>query len=103
MATKPADKTYTPRLMKVVETTTIRVRRSTQERLAEEAKLAGMSVSELIDRAAGIIEEGRLLEGMVRCYEKHGEEIHAEMKDWLDMPGPPLPNDDWSDVFPDDD
>lgn len=101
MATKLADKTYTPRPMEVVETTTIRVRRSTQERLAEEAKLAGISVSELLEKAADVFEEDRLreaeeqrlLESFARCYEKHGEEIHAEMKDWLDMPGSPPPDD----------
>jgi hypothetical protein len=84
--------------MATVETTTIRVRRSTQKRLAEEARLAGMSVIEVLDAAADILEEQRLLDDLERTYEKHGAAIHAEMKDWLDMPGPPLPDDDWSDV-----
>jgi hypothetical protein len=89
--------------MAVVETTTIRVRRSTQQRLAEEAKLAGVSVMELLDNAADVFEEERLLESFERCYEKHGEAIMAEMQWWLDLPGPPLPDDDWSDVIPEDD
>jgi hypothetical protein len=89
--------------MAVVETTTIRVRCSTQQRLAEEAKLAGTSMIEVLDTAADMLEEQRLLEGMERSYEKHGDAIRAEMKWWLDMPGPPLPDDDWSDVLPDDD
>ena len=89
--------------MAVVETTTVRIRRSTQQRLAEEAKLAGTSMIEVFEAAADMLEEERLLESLERCYEKHGEAIHAEMKDWLDMPGPPLPDDDWSDVLADDD
>lgn len=84
--------------MATVETTTIRVRRSTQKRLAEEARLAGTSVIEVLDAAADLLEEQRLLDDLERTYEKHGAAIHAEMKDWLDMPGPPLPDDDWSDV-----
>jgi hypothetical protein len=84
--------------MATVETTTIRVRRSTQKRLAEEARLAGMSVIEVLDAAADVLEEQRLLDDLERTYERHGAAIHAEMKDWLDMPGPPLPDDDWSDV-----
>jgi hypothetical protein len=47
-----------------------------------------------------IVEEERLLDSFVRCYEEHGEEIMAEMQWWFDLPGPPLPNDDWSDVIP---
>ena len=50
-----------------------------------------------------MLEERRLLEGFVRSYEKYGDEIRAEMKDWMEMPGPPLPDDDWSDVIDDED
>lgn len=82
-------------------TTTIRVRRSTQKRLAEEAKLSGTSLIETLDAAADMLEEQRLLEGFERSYEKHGDAIRAEMQWWLDLPGPPLPDDDWSDVLPD--
>jgi uncharacterized protein (DUF1778 family) len=89
--------------MAPVETTTIRVRRATQRRLANEAKLAGTSVTDLLEAAADLLEEQRLLEGAARSWEKHGTAMQAEMKWWLDMPGPPLPDDDWSDVQPKED
>jgi hypothetical protein len=72
--------------MAVVETTTIRVRRSTQQRLAKEAKLAGMSVIEMADAAVELWEERRLLDSMVESYEKYGDEIREEMKDWIGLP-----------------
>lgn len=75
--------------MAEVETTTIRVRRSTQRRLTEEARLEGMSVIEMVDAAVDLWEERRLLESMDESYRKHGDEIREEMKDWLDFPGPP--------------
>jgi hypothetical protein len=110
MAANTADKTYTGLSMAVVDTSTIRVPSRTQQRLAEEARLARISVTELLEKAADIAEEERLfkaeeqrlLDSLVRCYEVHGEAIRAEMKDWLDMPGPP-PSDDWSDVISKDD
>jgi uncharacterized protein (DUF2384 family) len=72
--------------MAVVETTTIRVRRSTQQRLAKEAELAGTSVVEVLEAAVDLLEEQRLLASMDESYRKYGDEIHAEMKDWLEMP-----------------
>jgi flagellar motility protein MotE (MotC chaperone) len=69
-----------------VETTTIRVRQSTRQRLAKEAKEAGMSVIEMVDAAVELWEEQRLLASMDESYAKYGDEIHAEMKDWLEMP-----------------
>lgn len=72
--------------MAAVETTTIRVRRSTQRRLAEEAALAGTSVVEVLEAAVDLLEEQRLLASMDESYRKHGDEIHAEMKTWLEMP-----------------
>jgi hypothetical protein len=72
--------------MAVVETTTIRVRRSTQQRLAKEAELAGTSVVEMLEAAVDLWEERRLLDSMDESYRKHGDEIHEEMKDWLDFP-----------------
>ena len=69
-----------------VETTTIRVRRSTQRRLAGEAEQAGMSVIEMVDAAVDLWEEQRLLDSMEESYRKHGDEIREEMKDWLDFP-----------------
>lgn len=80
--------------MAVVETTTIRVRRSTQQRLAHEAKEAGMSVIEVVDAAADLWEEQRLLDSMDESYRKHGDEIHEEMKGWLDAPLDRPPNAD---------
>jgi hypothetical protein len=68
--------------MAVVETTTIRIRQSTKERLAAEAKEAGMSVIEMVDAVVGLWEERRLLDSMDEFYAKHGDEIHEEMKIW---------------------
>lgn len=79
--------------MAVVETTTIRVRRSTQQRLAKEAELAGMSVIEMTDAAVELWEERRLLDSMDESYRKYGDEIREEMKDWIGLPdGPPDDN-----------
>ena len=72
--------------MAVVETTTIRVRRSTQRRLAEEAEIAGTSVVEVLEAAVDLLEEQRLLNSMDESYAKHGDEIHEEMKAWLELP-----------------
>ena len=79
--------------MASVETTTIRVRRSTQKRLQEEAEHRGKSVTELLDIAADVLYEQRVLESAERSWEKHGREMREEMEDWLEMPGPPLPDD----------
>jgi len=68
--------------MAVVETTTIRVRRSTQRRLAKEAELAGMSVVEMLEAAVDLWEEQRLLASMDESYAKYGDEIREEMKIW---------------------
>lgn len=73
--------------MAVVETTTIRVRRTTHERLAKEAELAGTSVVEMLEAAVDLWEERRLLDSMDESYRKYGDEIREEMKDWLDFPG----------------
>jgi hypothetical protein len=72
--------------MAATETAMIRVRRSTQERLAREAKLEGKSLTEMFDAAVDLWEERRLLDSMDESYRKYGEEIHEEMKDWLDFP-----------------
>lgn len=82
------------------ETTTIRVRRSTHERLAKEAELAGKSVTQVLEEATELLEEQRMLDEFVRLYERYGDEIREEMKDWLEMPSDGLPDDDWSDVLP---
>lgn len=72
--------------MAEVETTTIRVRRSTQRRLAEEAREAGMSMIEMVDAAMDLWEERRLLDSMEESYRKYGDEIREEMKDWIGLP-----------------
>lgn len=72
--------------MAEVETTTIRVRRTTQRRLAEGARLEGLSVIEMVDAAVDLWEEQRLLNSMDESYEKYGDEIHEEMRDWLEAP-----------------
>ncbi len=72
--------------MAVVETTTIRIRRSTQRRLAKEAELAEMSVVDMLEAAVDLLEEQRLLASMDASYRKHGDEIHEEMKTWLELP-----------------
>ena len=68
--------------MAAVETTTIRVRRSTQRKLALEAELAGKSVVEVLDAAAELLEEQRLLASMERSYREHGREVREEMAAW---------------------
>jgi hypothetical protein len=78
--------------MATVETTTIRVRRSTQRRLADEARLAGMSVIEVLDTAADLLEEQRLLAGMDRAYRRHGPGIHGEAGAWDATLGDGLPD-----------
>lgn len=77
--------------MAAVETTTIRVRRSTQRRLAEEAVRAGTSVIEVLEAAVDLLEEQRLLASMDESYRKHGDEIREEMKAWEALP------DGWTD------
>ncbi len=68
--------------MAVVETTTIRVRRKAQERLAHEAEIAESSVVDMFDAVVDLWEEHRLLASMDESYRKHGDEIREEMKIW---------------------
>jgi hypothetical protein len=68
--------------MAVTKTTTIRVRRGTQDRLAQEAEIAGMSVIEMVEAAVDLWEERRLLNSMDESYAKYGDEIREEMKVW---------------------
>jgi uncharacterized protein (DUF2384 family) len=89
--------------MASVETTTIRVRRSTHQRLQKEAEQRGKSVTELLEVAADVLYEQRILESAERSWERHGGGMREEMKDWLEMPGPTLPDDDWSDLADRDD
>lgn len=80
--------------MTVVETTTIRVRRSTQRRLAKEAELEGISVVEMLEAAVDLWEERRLLDSMDESYAKYGDEIREEMKAWLNAPLDRPPDED---------
>ena len=59
--------------MASVETTTIRVRRSTHQRFQEEAERQGKSVTELLDEAADILEERSILLSAERAWEKMAE------------------------------
>jgi hypothetical protein len=68
--------------MAAVETTTIRARRSTQRRLAQEAEIAEKSVIDMLDVAVDLLEEQRLLTSMDESYAKYGDEIREEMKVW---------------------
>lgn len=68
--------------MAIVETTTIRVRRSTHERLTNEAELAGKSVTQLLEEAADALEEQRLLESMARSQAEHPNAKHDESEIW---------------------
>ncbi len=86
--------------MASVETTTIRVRRSTHRRLQEEAEERGKSVTELLEEAADVLYEQRVLASFVRSYELYGDEIREEMRDVEEMPEPPLPDEDFSDFVP---
>jgi uncharacterized protein (DUF1778 family) len=72
--------------MAATETMMIRVRRSTQERLARQAELEGKSLTEMFDAAVDVLEEQILLTSMDESYRKYGDEIHEEMKAWLEMP-----------------
>jgi uncharacterized protein (DUF1778 family) len=72
--------------MAATETMMIRVRRSAQERLARQAELEGKSLTEMFDAAVDVLEEQILLTSMDESYRKYGDEIHEEMKDWLEMP-----------------
>jgi uncharacterized protein (DUF1778 family) len=64
--------------MASVETTTIRVRRTTHQRLQKEAELAGKSVTQVLEEAADALEERRMIEGAVRAWERYAE-IPAEI------------------------
>ena len=68
--------------MAAIETTTIRVRRSTQRRLAREAELAGKSVVDVLEAATDLLEEQRLLADMDRAYRERGSEIREEAAAW---------------------
>jgi uncharacterized protein (DUF1778 family) len=59
--------------MASVETTTIRVRRSTHERLQRQAELTGQSVTQVLEEAADMLEETKVLESAERAWEQMAE------------------------------
>lgn len=59
--------------MASVETTTIRVRRSTQERLQRQAELTGQSVTQVLEEAADMLEEAKVIESAERAWERYAE------------------------------
>lgn len=56
-----------------VETTTIRVRRSTLERLQKQAELREQSVTQLLEEAADALEGATMLESAERAWERMAE------------------------------
>ena len=59
--------------MASVETTTIRVRRSTHERLQKQAELSGQSVTQVLEEAADMLEEAKMLESAERAWRRYAE------------------------------
>ena len=59
--------------MASVETTTIRVRRSTHERLQRQAELTGQSVTQVLEEAADMLEEAKMFESAERAWERYAE------------------------------
>lgn len=89
--------------MASVETTTIRVRRSTKDRLSREAEMAGTSMTEVLEAAADVLEEQRLLDGMARSHAEHADAMKAEMAIWDATLADGLSDDDWSEAMSDED
>jgi uncharacterized protein (DUF1778 family) len=89
--------------MASVETTTIRVRRSTHERLRKQAELTGQSVTQVLEEAADLLEEAKMLESVEdhwkRLAERTPEEVardQARDEEWVrELEAmPPLPRAD---------
>lgn len=59
--------------MASVETTTIRVRRSTHQRLQKQAELTGQSVTQVLEEAADMLEEAKILESAERAWQRYAE------------------------------
>lgn len=57
--------------MASVDTTTIRVRRGTHERLQKQAELTGQSVTQVLEEAAGMLEEAKVLESAERSWRRY--------------------------------
>jgi uncharacterized protein (DUF1778 family) len=61
------------------ETTTIRVRRSTHERLQRAADRTGKSVTQLVEEAADLLEESRILESAVDAWARMADRTPEEI------------------------
>jgi uncharacterized protein (DUF1778 family) len=76
--------------MASVETTTIRVRRSTHERLQKQAELTGQSVTQVLEEAADMLEEAKILESAERAWQRYAE-LPAEI-----VAGDAARDDEWA-------
>lgn len=65
--------------MASVETTTIRVRRSTHERLQKQAELTGQSVTQVLEEAADLLEDVNLLEAFEDHWKRMAERTPEEI------------------------
>lgn len=65
--------------MASVETTTIRVRRSTHERLQRQAELTGQSVTQVLEEAADLLEEAKLVESFEDHWKRMAERTPEEV------------------------
>lgn len=88
--------------MASVETTTIRVRRSTHERLRKVAELSGKSVTQLLEQAADVLEEDQILRSAERDWDWWYVELSPEARaryealddEWVrEIESQPLPAD----------
>jgi|GEM_PF-807379 len=88
--------------MASVETTTIRVRRSTHERLRKAAELSGKSVTQVLEEAAEMLEEQQLLQSAERAWDWWYVELSPEVRaryealddEWVrEIESQPLPAD----------
>lgn len=50
------------------------------------AELEERSLTDMLDAAVDLLEEQDMLASMDESYRKYGDEIHEEMKAWLEMP-----------------
>ena len=90
--------------MAKAETTTIRVRRGTHKRLQLQAEITGQSVTQVLEEAADLLEEAKLLEAAEdhwkRMAERTPEEVagdQARDEEWVrELEAlPPSPRADW--------
>jgi uncharacterized protein (DUF1778 family) len=61
------------------ETTTVRVRRDTHERLQLQAEITGQSVTQVLEEAADLLEEAKLLEAAEDHWKRMAERTPEEV------------------------